>query len=88
MNAKAQGTRVQFIDLNHIYFKVQSRVGRESRQRLIDARVRMIVTFQAQIQKIKVFVERIPEAAALVGDANGRVELETKMGKLEANKVF
>lgn len=70
-----------------MYQKAQSRVGKESRQRLIDARIRMIITFEAQIQSIKVFVERIPEAALLCNDFNGRVELETKMGKLESNKV-
>ena len=78
---------MQFIDLNQVYHKAQSRVGRESRQRLVDARIRMLITFQAQIQGIQVFVERIPEAALLCNDFNGRVKLETKMGKLESNKV-
>lgn len=80
-------TRVQFIDLHEVYQKVQSRVGRESRQRLIDARIRMLVTFQAQIHRVRVFVERIPQAAILCNDVNGRVELDTKMGKLVTNKV-
>ena len=47
----------------------------------------MMVTFEAQIQGIRVFVERTPEATAMFGDSNGRVELAPKMGKLDSNKV-
>ncbi|XP_032233948.1 uncharacterized protein LOC116616144 isoform X2 [Nematostella vectensis] len=74
--------RVQFLNLKQVYLKAQSRVGRESKQRLIDSRVRMIATFHAQIQQIHVYVERAPESAMLCGDHTGRVPLTVKMGEL------
>ncbi|XP_031553206.1 uncharacterized protein LOC116290330 isoform X2 [Actinia tenebrosa] len=87
-NPRPTGSRVQFLNLHQVYQKVQSRVGRESKQRLVDARVRMVVTFDAQIEGIQIFVERVPEAAALLGDNTGRVELEPRMGDLVLNKQY
>lgn len=69
------------------YEKVQSRVNRQSRQRLTDSKVRIIVTADAQIAHIKVYVERAPMAATLSGDVTGRVPLNVKMGAQVVNKV-
>ena len=46
--------KVQFLNLKQVYEKVQSRVNKQSKQRLSEARVRMVVSFDAQISEIKV----------------------------------
>ena len=46
--------KVQFLNLKHVYEKVQSRVNKQSKQRLSEGRVRMVVGFDAQISEIKV----------------------------------
>ena len=69
------------------YEKVQSRVNRQSRQRLADGKVRIMVTADAQVAKLDVHVERAPMAAALCGDVTGRVPLKVKMGAQVVNKV-
>ena len=66
---------------------MQSRVNRQSRQRLADGKVRIMVTADAQITHIKVWVERTPMAATLSGDVTGRVPLRVKMGAQVINKV-
>jgi len=66
---------------------VQSRVNRQSRQRLAEGKVRMVVTADAPITEIDVLVERAPMAAALSGDVTGRVPLKVKMGQQVGNKV-
>ena len=66
---------------------MQSRVNRQSRQRLTDSKVRIAVTADAQITQVNVYVERAPMAAALSGDTTGRVPLKVKMGAQVANKV-
>lgn len=80
--------KVQFLNLKQVYEKVQSRVNKQSKQRLSEARVRMVVSFDAQISEIKVYVERAPEAAALCRDKTGRVRLQCKMGQLSLNKQY
>lgn len=69
------------------YEKVQSRVNRQSRQRLADGKVRIMIKTEAQIEHIGVCVERIPMAAALSGDVTGRVPLNVKLGAQMINKV-
>ena len=69
------------------YEKVQSRVNRQSRQRLTDSKVRITVTADAQITDIEVYVERAPMAATLSGDVIGRVPLNVKMGAQVVDKV-
>jgi len=69
------------------YEKVQSRVNRQSRQRLTGSKVRIVVTTDAQIAHVMVYVERAPMAAALCGDSTGRVPLKVKMGTQAVNKV-
>lgn len=66
---------------------MQSRVNRQSRQRLAEGKVRMVVTADAPITEIDVLVERAPMAAALSGDVTGRVPLKVKMGQQVDNKV-
>lgn len=67
---------------------MQSRVNRQSRQRLAEGKVRMMVTADAPITEIDVLVERAPMAAALSGDVTGRVPLKVKMGQKVGNKVI
>ena len=62
-------------------------MNRQSRQRLADSKVRIMVTADAQITNIQVYVERAPMAAALSGDVTGRVPLGVKMGTQVINKV-
>lgn len=78
--------KVHFLGLKKEYEKVQSRVNRQSRQRLTDSKVRLTVTADAQITHIQVFVERAPMAATLSGDVTGRVPLRVKMGAQVVNK--
>lgn len=78
--------KVHFLGLKKGYEKVQSRVNRQSRQRLTDSKVRIAVTADAQITQVNVYVERAPMAAALSGDTTGRVPLKVKMGAQVANK--
>ncbi|XP_020603124.1 uncharacterized protein LOC110042123 [Orbicella faveolata] len=80
--------KVHFLGLKKEYEKVQSRVNRQSRQRLAEGKVRMVVTADAQIAKIEVLVERAPMAAALSGDVTGRVPLKVKMGAQVGNKQY
>lgn len=80
--------KVHFLGLKKEYEKVQSRVNRQSRQRLAEGKVRMVVTADAQITKIDVLVERAPMAAALSGDVTGRVPLKVKMGAQVGNKQY
>lgn len=91
--ARAKASLYITLGLNYYHFlsqeyeKVQSRVNRQSRQRLADGKVRMMVTTDAQITQIEVRVERAPMAAALSGDVTGRVPLKVKMGAQVLNKV-
>ncbi|KAL9987278.1 hypothetical protein ACROYT_G001559 [Oculina patagonica] len=80
--------KVHFLGFKKEYEKVQSRVNRQSRQRLADGKVRIMVTADAQITKIEVHVERAPMAAALSGDVTGRVPLKVKMGAHVVNKQY
>lgn len=80
--------KVHFLGLKKEYEKVQSRVNRQSRQRLTDGKVRIMVTADAQITAIEVHVERTPMATALCGDITGRVPLKVKMGGQVVNKQF
>lgn len=75
------------IPFSQEYEKVQSRVNRQSRQRLTDSKVRITVTADAQVTHIEVSVERAPIAATLSGDVTGRVPLNVKMGAQVGNKV-
>ena len=76
-----------FFSFSQEYEKVQSRVNRQSRQRLTGSKVRIVVTTDAQIAHVMVYVERAPMAAALCGDSTGRVPLKVKMGTQVVNKV-
>ncbi|CAH3131630.1 unnamed protein product, partial [Porites lobata] len=80
--------KVHFLGLKKEYEKVQSRVNRQSRQRLADGKVRIMIKTEAQIEHIGVYVERIPMAAALSGDVTGRVPLNVKLGAQMINKQF
>ena len=66
---------------------MQSRVNRQSRQRLADAKVRIVATVEAQMENTQVYVERIPDAAFLAGYQTGRILLKPKMGNFVGNKV-
>lgn len=81
-----QKVNVHFLGLKKEYEKVQSRVNRQSRQRLTGSKVRIVVTTDAQIADVMVYVERAPMAAALCGDSTGRVPLKVKMGTQVVNK--
>ncbi|XP_048583677.1 uncharacterized protein LOC116612243 [Nematostella vectensis] len=78
--------KVDFLDIKDFYEKAQSRVNRQSRQRILNARIGVAVTFDAQIQEVEAAVERMPEARVLHGDTCGLVPLKVEMGKLELNK--
>ncbi|PFX23619.1 hypothetical protein AWC38_SpisGene11829 [Stylophora pistillata] len=80
--------KVHFLGLKKEYEKVQSRVNRQSRQRLTDGKVRIMVTADAQIAHIDVHVERTPMATTLCGDVTGKVPLKVKMGGQVVNKQY
>ncbi|EDO45539.1 predicted protein [Nematostella vectensis] len=74
--------RVHFLNLRSVYEKVQCRKNKHSKQRITQAIVDMMVTYSAQIQRLEVYVERIPEAAKLCGDHNGQVPLKPRMDNI------
>ncbi|XP_046864271.1 uncharacterized protein LOC124458263 [Xenia sp. Carnegie-2017] len=67
---------VEFPDLKEIYEKVQSRAGGGSHQRVACGTINIKATSEGQLCGMNVFVQRMPEAAALCGDVNGRIPLE------------
>ncbi|XP_028407014.1 uncharacterized protein LOC114529408 [Dendronephthya gigantea] len=67
---------VEFIDLKEVYEKVQSRAGGGSHQRVSSGEINIRAISDGQLCGMDVFVERMPEAAALCGDMNGRIPLE------------
>lgn len=78
---------VEFVDLKQIYEKVQSRAGGGSHQRVSSGIINIKATSQGQLCAINVFVERMPEAATLCGDTNGRVLLEVNHEDYFGNQV-
>lgn len=64
------------LDLKDVYEKGQMRRNASSEQRLLNAEVNLKATAQKAIQGVCAFVERCPEAARILQDLNGRVELE------------
>ena len=78
---------VEFVDLKEIYEKVQSRAGGGSHQRVSSGIINIKATSQGQLCAINVFVERMPEAATLCGDTNGRVLLEVNHEDYFQNQV-
>ncbi len=66
---------VEFIDLKDVYEKVQSRAGGGSHQRVSSGLVNIKATSEGQLCGMIVFVQRMPDAAALCGDINGRIPL-------------
>lgn len=80
--------KVDFPDLKPLYHKTQSRVNRQSRQRVVKGKIRVCVTTGGhQVQTIEVYVERTPDAAHLVGDKCGRVCLKPQPGPYFSSKV-
>lgn len=81
--------RVDFPDLKHVYHKTQSRVNRQSRQRVVKGKIKVrVLTRGHQVQAIEVYVERTPNAALLVGDKCGRVYLKPQPGPYFPNKYY
>ena len=79
---------VDFPDLKPLYHKTQSRVNRQSRQRVVKGKIKVRVTTRGhQLQTIEVYVERTPDAAHLVGDKCGRVYLKPQTGPYFPSKV-
>ncbi|KAJ7365899.1 hypothetical protein OS493_002629 [Desmophyllum pertusum] len=80
---------VDFPDLKPLYHKTQSRVNRQSRQRVVKGKIKVRVTTRGhQLQTIEVYVERTPDAAHLVGDKCGRVYLKPQTGPYFPSKYF
>ena len=80
--------KVEFPDLKPLYHKTQSRVNRQSRQRVVKGKIKVCVTTGGhQVQTIEVYVERTPDAAHLVGDKCGRVYLKPQPGPYSLSKV-
>ncbi|CAB4006422.1 Hypothetical predicted protein [Paramuricea clavata] len=73
---KTPQSMVEFLELKDIYEKVQSRAGGGSHQRVASGLINIKATSEGQLCGMNVFVQRMPEAAALCGDVNGRIPLE------------
>lgn len=69
---------VVFFNVQKCYEKVQCRKNKKSKQRVQGATINMRVTTDIP-SKVEVYVERLPKAAVLCGDSNGRVPLKPKM---------
>lgn len=66
---------VEFLDLRDVYEKIQSRAGGGSHQRISKGNINITATSEGQLCGIEAFVQRVPEAATLCGDFNGKVPL-------------
>lgn len=73
---------IVFFNVQKCYEKVQCRKNKKSKQRVQGATINLRVTTDAPIAKVEVFVERLPKAAVLCGDSNGRVPLKLKLENL------
>jgi hypothetical protein len=78
---------VEFLDLKDVYEKVQSRAGGGSHQRVSSGFINIRAISEGQLCGMNVFVERVPEAAALSGDTNGRIPLEVNHEDYFQNQV-
>lgn len=78
---------VVFFNVQKCYEKVQCRKNKKSKQRVHGATINLRVTTDTPIAKVEVFVERVPKAAVLCGDSNGRVPLKLKMENLMYSDV-
>ena len=76
-----------FFNVQKCYEKVQCRKNKKSKQRVQGATINLRVTTDAPISRVEVFVERLPKAAVLCGDSNGRVPLKTKLENLMYSDV-
>ena len=76
-----------FFNVQKCYEKVQCRKNKKSKQRVQGATINLRVTTDAPIAKVEVYVERLPKAAVLCGDSNGRVPLKLKMENLMYSDV-
>lgn len=73
---------VMFFNVQKCYEKVQCRKNKKSKQRVQGGTINLRVTTDHPIAKVEVYVERLPKAAVLCGDSNGRVPLKLKMENL------
>ena len=73
---------IHFFNLKKCYEKVQCRKNKESKQRVSGATINLMITTDSPISRVEVYVERLPNAAALFGDCNGKVPLKIKMEKI------
>ena len=78
---------VVFFNVQKCYEKVQCRKNKKSKQRVQGATINLRVATDAPISKVEVYVERLPKAAVLCGDSNGRVPLKLKMENLMYSDV-
>lgn len=78
---------VVFFNVQKCYEKVQCRKNKKSKQRVQGATINLRVATDAPISKVEVYVERLPKAAVLCGDNNGRVPLKLKMENLMYSDV-
>lgn len=78
---------VVFFNVQKCYEKVQCRKNKKSKQRVQGATINLRVTTDTPISKVEVYVERLPKAAVLCGDSNGRVPLKLKMENLMYSDV-
>lgn len=76
-----------FFNVQKCYEKVQCRKNKKSKQRVHGATINLRVATDAPISKVEVYVERLPKAAVLCGDNNGRVPLKLKMENLMYSDV-
>ena len=78
---------VVFFNVQKCYEKVQCRKNKKSKQRVHGATINLRVATDVPISKVEVYVERLPKAAVLCGDNNGRVPLKLKMENLMYSDV-
>lgn len=78
---------IVFFNVQKCYEKVQCRKNKKSKQRVQGATINLRVTTDAPISRVEVFVERLPKAAVLCGDSNGRVPLKIKLENLMYSDV-
>ena len=87
MSSEDPVCEVFFTNLKEHYEKTQVRSHRHSRQRIHNAKIRVVVVSDAQIRDTRIFVEREPEAAKLCDVYVGRMELAHESEGIILNRV-
>lgn len=79
---------VDFYDLeNRVFEKQQSRKDKQARQRIINGKVKFMVSSDRQVKDVRVWVRRETKAAKLEKDDNGMVPIQAILHRKDNRNV-